>query len=82
LLGATADEIAITHHTTERMNIAIWGPNWQPGDEIITTTEECDGALLPDRQGRADGRGRRVSEGLRWLEQDVAARLDRFFQQR
>jgi len=47
LLGATADEIAITHHTTEGMNIAVWGLNWQRGDEIVTTTDEHDGALLP-----------------------------------
>ena len=47
LLGATAEEIAITHHTTEGMNIAVWGLNWQHGDEIVTTTHEHDGALLP-----------------------------------
>jgi L-cysteine/cystine lyase len=47
LLGATADEIAITHHTTEGMNIAVWGLNWQPGDEIVATTHEHEGALLP-----------------------------------
>jgi L-cysteine/cystine lyase len=47
LLGATADEIAITHHTTEGMNIAVWGLNWQRGDEIVTTTHEHEGALLP-----------------------------------
>jgi L-cysteine/cystine lyase len=47
LLGATADEIAITHHTTEGMNIAVWGLNWQAGDEIVTTTAEHEGALLP-----------------------------------
>src|SRR5690242_2906727 len=33
LLGAEVGEVAITHHTTEGMNIAIWGLNWQPGDE-------------------------------------------------
>ena len=47
LLGASADEIAITHHTTEGMNIAVWGLNWQPGDEIVTTSIEHEGALLP-----------------------------------
>jgi L-cysteine/cystine lyase len=47
LLGADADEIALTHHTTEGMNVAIWGLNWHAGDEIITTTEEHDGASLP-----------------------------------
>jgi L-cysteine/cystine lyase len=47
LLGATSDEIAITHHTTEGMNIAVWGINWRPGDEIVTTTDEHEGVLLP-----------------------------------
>jgi L-cysteine/cystine lyase len=47
LLGATPDEIAITHHTTEGLNIAVWGLNWQRGDEIVTTTHEHEGALLP-----------------------------------
>ena len=47
LLGADPAEIALTHHTTEGMNIAVWGLNWQPGDEIVTTTAEHPGALLP-----------------------------------
>jgi L-cysteine/cystine lyase len=47
LLGADADEIALTHHTTEGMNIATWGLNWQPGDEILVTNLEHEGALLP-----------------------------------
>lgn len=44
-IKAHADEIAITHHTTEGMNIALWGVDWQPGEAIITTTHE-HGALL------------------------------------
>lgn len=47
LLGADVGEIAITHHTTEGMNIAIWGLNWQPGDEIVLTTHEHEAGLLP-----------------------------------
>ena len=47
LLGADADEIALTHHTTEGMNVAAWSISWRPGDEIITTTAEHVGALLP-----------------------------------
>ena len=37
VLGADVCEVAITHHTTEGMNIAIWGLNWQAGDEIVIT---------------------------------------------
>ena len=47
LLGAEPREIAITHHTTEGMHIAVWGLKWQPGDEIITTNHEHEGGLLP-----------------------------------
>ncbi|MCZ7571828.1 MAG: aminotransferase class V-fold PLP-dependent enzyme [Ardenticatenaceae bacterium] len=47
LLGADADEIALTHHTTEGMNIATWGLNWQSGDEVLVTTLEHEGGLIP-----------------------------------
>lgn len=41
------ENIALTHHTTEGMNIVLHGFNWQPGDEIVTTTLEHEGGLLP-----------------------------------
>lgn len=63
LLGATAAEIALTHHTTEGMNIALWGLNWQPGDEIVTTTQEHPGGLLP-----AYAVARRFGLGVRLVE--------------
>lgn len=47
LLGAETGEIALTHHTTDGMNIGTWGLNWQPGDEIVTTTWEHEGGLMP-----------------------------------
>ena len=47
LLGAGEGEIALTHHTTEGMNIAVWGLTWRPGDEIVTTTAEHEGGFLP-----------------------------------
>lgn len=47
LLGAGDDEIALTHHTTDGMNIAIWGQNFQAGDEIVTTSLEHPGGLYP-----------------------------------
>jgi L-cysteine/cystine lyase len=40
-------EIALTHHTTEGINIVVHGLNWQPGDEVVTTTSEHEGGLLP-----------------------------------
>ncbi len=47
LLGAREDEIALTHHATEGMNIAVWGFNWRAGDEIVTTDAEHEGGFMP-----------------------------------
>jgi L-cysteine/cystine lyase len=47
LLGCRSDEIALTHNTTEGMNLATLGVNWQPGDEAVTTNVEHPGALFP-----------------------------------
>jgi L-cysteine/cystine lyase len=47
LLHASPAEVAITHHATEGMHLATWGLRWRPGDEIVTTTHEHEGGLLP-----------------------------------
>jgi len=47
LLGASDEDIALTHHTTDGMNIAVWGQNYQAGDEIVTTSLEHPGGLVP-----------------------------------
>ncbi|MBK6849676.1 MAG: aminotransferase class V-fold PLP-dependent enzyme [Proteobacteria bacterium] len=47
LLGADNDEIALTHHTSEGINIALWGHDWQAGDRILTTTLEHDAVTIP-----------------------------------
>jgi len=47
LVNADPSEIALTHHTTEGINIVVHGLNWQPGDEVVTTTSEHEGGLLP-----------------------------------
>lgn len=40
IFGADPDEVALTRSTTEGLNIAIMGVDWQRGDEIITTNLE------------------------------------------
>ena len=45
--GAERDEIALTHTATEGLNLILWGLNWQPGDEIITTNREHIASLAP-----------------------------------
>jgi L-cysteine/cystine lyase len=46
-VGAEAGEIAVSHNTTDGMNIGVWSLPWQPGDRVVTTTLEHPGALLP-----------------------------------
>lgn len=47
LLGADSDEVALTHHTSEGVNIVLWGYDWQAGDEIVTTSLEHDAIAVP-----------------------------------
>jgi L-cysteine/cystine lyase len=46
-VGAEPAEIAVSHNTSDGMNIGIWSLPWQPGDRVVTTTLEHPGALLP-----------------------------------
>jgi L-cysteine/cystine lyase len=56
LIGADADEIALTHSTTEGVDVAVWGLDLQRGDEVVTTSIEHRGIQVPLRQ-LADRRG-------------------------
>ncbi|MGH2561413.1 MAG: aminotransferase class V-fold PLP-dependent enzyme [Thermomicrobiales bacterium] len=47
IFGADAGEIALTRSTTEGVNIALMGLDWQRGDEIITTNLEHPGIMVP-----------------------------------
>jgi L-cysteine/cystine lyase len=47
LLGCEESEMAVTASTTDGLDIACWGLNWQPGDEIITSDQEHQGGLSP-----------------------------------
>lgn len=47
ILGADIDSVAVTHATTDGMNVAVWSTNWRPGDRAVTTTHEHAGALGP-----------------------------------
>lgn len=47
VFGCEAAEVALTHHTTDGMNIATWGVQYRPGDEIVTNTWEHPGGILP-----------------------------------
>src|SRR5581483_6598389 len=47
VLGCSDAEIALTHNTTEGMNIALMGLDWQRGDEVVTSKTEHPGGLYP-----------------------------------
>lgn len=47
IFGADDDEIALTHSACEGLNTALMGMTWRPGDEVVTTSEEHPGLLLP-----------------------------------
>ncbi len=46
-LGANAESFALTHNTTEALNLALWGLNLRPGDELLLSDIEHPAALLP-----------------------------------
>ncbi|HYH93704.1 MAG TPA: aminotransferase class V-fold PLP-dependent enzyme [Candidatus Saccharimonadales bacterium] len=43
ILVADADDIALTHATSDGMNIGIWSVDWRPGDRAVTTRLEHPG---------------------------------------
>jgi L-cysteine/cystine lyase len=47
LLGADADEVALTGSTTAGCNTVLWGLGLGPGDEVLTSDEEHPGLLAP-----------------------------------
>jgi L-cysteine/cystine lyase len=56
VLGTDLDLVALTHSTTEGINLALGTIDWRPGDRAVTTSLEHPGvtgplALLRDRLG-------------------------------
>lgn len=47
LVGAGADEIALARSTTEGVNLGLWGGSWAAGDEVVTSSQEHGGVLMP-----------------------------------
>ena len=47
VLGGELDEIALTHSTTDGMNLGTWAVDWERGDVVVTTTHEHAGGLGP-----------------------------------
>lgn len=47
VVGAPEGSVALTHHTTEGVNIGVWGLDLGPDDEVVTTTVEHEGVVVP-----------------------------------
>ncbi|MGB3682695.1 MAG: aminotransferase class V-fold PLP-dependent enzyme [Rubrobacteraceae bacterium] len=47
LVGADPEEMALTQSTTQGMSLGAYSINWEPGDEVISTTTEHPGCLVP-----------------------------------
>jgi L-cysteine/cystine lyase len=47
LIGADSDEVAVTHGTTEGVNLVMFGVDWQPGDELVTCDLEHGAIMNP-----------------------------------
>lgn len=43
VIHADLDSIALMHSTTDGVNAALWSVDWQPGDNLVTTTLEYAG---------------------------------------
>ena len=47
MLNADADEIAIMGNTTEGVNVAVNGIDFQPGDQVVISTTEHSSGVVP-----------------------------------
>ncbi len=47
VIGAEFGSVALTHATTDGMNMATWAIDWKPDDIAVTTTHEHAGGLGP-----------------------------------
>ena len=45
VLTADVGDIALTHSTTDGMNVGIWSIDWRPGDRAVTTSLEHPGGI-------------------------------------
>jgi len=47
ILGADPSEVAVTHGTTEGVNLVLYGTRWRPGDELVTCDLEHGAIMTP-----------------------------------
>ncbi len=47
ILATDVAAIAMTHSSTDAMNMAVWSIDWRPGDRVVTTNQEHAGGMGP-----------------------------------
>ncbi len=47
LVNAGPDDVALTQNTTHGMNLGVAAIDWRGGDEVVSTTTEHPGSLMP-----------------------------------
>jgi selenocysteine lyase/cysteine desulfurase len=45
--GAKVEEVALTHNTTEGLDIVLWSLDWKSGDEIVISDQEHPALMMP-----------------------------------
>lgn len=77
VVGAPGAEIALTGNTTAGLDTVIWGIDWRPGDEVVTTALEHPGLSVPLRTlARRHGVRVRAIPGDE-AQRDLAAGIER-----
>ena len=79
VLGGDLDEIAITHATTDGMNLGTWSVDWTDGGRAVTTGHEHAGGVGPlyavaDRHGVELGFAEFAGDAT---DDEIVARFDR-----
>lgn len=47
VVGSDVDDVALTHSTTDAMNIGVLALDWRPGDRVVTSRSEHPGGVGP-----------------------------------
>src|ERR687893_659488 len=47
IIGAAPEDVALTQNTTHGMNLGVASIDWREGDEVVSTTTEHPGCLVP-----------------------------------
>ena len=47
VIGSDPEEVALTQNTTHGMNLGVASIDWREGDEVVSTTTEHPGCLVP-----------------------------------